>query len=132
MLCVKSLECYCLTNVTPFSWQEFLCSDMSSNEKIKNSGFEFMIKQIITWCFGHRPKYQPSTIITSKVYALRLTLHSWVDVACDNQNTISVRVILQFYSDLFFDNGCTIQQLLVVKFQNIQLLLQWHNCCLIP
>ena len=44
----------------------------------------------------------------------------------------SVQVILQFYSALFFDNGCTIHQHFVVEIQIFQLLLQWHNHSSIP
>ena len=46
--------------------------------------------------------------------------------------TRAVRVILQFYSAVFFDNGCTVHQHFDVEFHNVQLLLQWRNGCLIP
>ena len=43
-------------------------------------------KQIITWGFGYRLQYQPSTIISPRAKALGLIMGSHVDTSGDNQN----------------------------------------------
>ena len=45
-------------------------------------------KQIITWGFGYRPQYQPSTIISPRAKALWLIMGSRVDTSGDNQNAM--------------------------------------------
>ena len=45
-------------------------------------------KQIITWGFGYRPQYQPSTIISPRAKALGLIMGSRVDTSGDNQNAM--------------------------------------------
>ena len=42
----------------------------------------------ITWGFGYRPQYQPSTIISPRAKALRLIMGSQVDTLGGNQNTM--------------------------------------------
>ena len=45
-------------------------------------------KQIITWGFGYRPQYQPSTIISPRAKALGLIMGSQVDTSGGNQNAM--------------------------------------------
>ena len=45
-------------------------------------------KQIITWGFGYRPQYQPSTIISPRAKALGLIMGFRVDTLGDNQNAM--------------------------------------------
>ena len=43
--------------------------------------------------------------------------------SCALCDALSVPVILQFYSAIFFDNGCTIHQHFVVEFHNFLFIL---------
>ena len=72
------------------------------------------------------------TVVHSDVYKKPLKKTSLDLCSILSFQSFPVWIILQFYSAVFFDNGCTFHQHLDVEFYNVQLLLQWRNGCLIP